>query len=259
MMDNRDKRPKFGKRSIKGKGFYIALAVCLTCIGAAAFTTFQSIKEFSNIERDLSTENKIPEKFQGSAKKNLVPKTEKDQNDSKQTDTQPTKVKEAPKKEDSESANAVPAKQSDAKKSTAGDEDVAYPLSGKEVSKSFSSDKPVFSETFGDWRTHDGTDFKAEQNEKVKSVANGKVTKVLDDDMSGGVIEMEHKGKDAIITTYRGVKNKMVELGQNVKLGQEIGEVGKFPSESDDETHLHIEMKRGSKFIDPMEILKKAS
>ena len=68
---------------------------------------------------------------------------------------------------------------------------VVYPTNNIIV-KEFSSDNLVYSKTLGDWRIHEGTDFKAEEGSMVKSITDGKVIDIYDDPFYGVTLEIEH-------------------------------------------------------------------
>lgn len=55
------------------------------------------------------------------------------------------------------------------------------------VSQAFSGNTLVYNPTLGDWRTHNGTDYTAEQ---VTAVAAGTVTAIADDALWGRVVEV---------------------------------------------------------------------
>ncbi|MDR3178924.1 MAG: M23 family metallopeptidase [Oscillospiraceae bacterium] len=257
-MDNNNNKIKFGKKKfLKGKAFYIALAICLLCVGGAAFTTIQSIKEFTS-PKNPQVELKVPEFEKDNSKKDKKKEDnkldnqiqQKSQNDeSKQVITKPIPKKneenqEAKKQENQENKNnpANPKKP-----------DLIYPVE-KNILKEF-SESPVYSKTFNDWRSHNGIDLKIEEGTEIKSIADGKVLSIKDDPIFGMVITIEHE-KSRIVAEYCGLDKKiLIKQGENVKQGQKIGTVGKIPSESSDPTHLHLTIKKDNKFINPKDIL----
>ena len=132
---------------------------------------------------------------------------------------------------------------------------VVYPTNNIIV-KEFSSDNLVYSKTLGDWRIHEGTDFKAEEGSMVKSITDGKVIDIYDDPFYGVTLEIEHDL--GFIAYYCGLGNTtLVNKDDIVKPGQDIGSLKSVPSEVLDDPHLHLMIKKDNKFIDPLIILDK--
>ena len=132
---------------------------------------------------------------------------------------------------------------------------VVYPTNNI-VIKEFSSDNLIYSKTLGDWRIHEGTDFKADEGSMVKSITDGKVIDIYDDPFYGVTIAIEH---DLGFTAYYcGLGNTtLVNKDDIVKPGQDIGSLKSVPSEVLDDPHLHLMIKKDNKFIDPLIILDK--
>ncbi|MBO5928864.1 MAG: M23 family metallopeptidase, partial [Clostridia bacterium] len=72
-----------------------------------------------------------------------------------------------------------------------------------------------YSETLGEWRTHNGTDFEAEENQSVKAVAEGTIQTVVKDALWGNIIEIDHGGKR--VSRYCGVTATGIKQGDTVK------------------------------------------
>lgn len=224
------------KKSTK-KGFYIALSICLVAIFAAAATTYNSVVNYV-LEDDQSdsmsstTDNALNE----STSLNNI--NALDSKSISFDDNQDTKE-----------ANASPDKQENQ------DDLIVYPASNNLI-KGFSDVNPVYSNTFKDWRVHNGCDFAAEQGSSVKAIKSGKVIDIYDDQALGMTVVIEHD--NGVTAYYSGLGDTvLVEKDAQVKTGQEIGSINDIPSESADESHLHLSIKKDDKFIDPMTILDK--
>ena len=81
------------------------------------------------------------------------------------------------------------------------------------VSQAFSGNTLVYNPTLGDWRTHNGTDYTAEQ---VTAVAAGTVTAIADDALWGRVVEVtdaqdrvwRYCGLEEVAVTQREKSNR---------------------------------------------------
>ena len=127
------------------------------------------------------------------------------------------------------------------------------PLGGT-VDKAFSNGEMVQSKTMGDWRAHNGVDFRGTVGDPVIAVNNGIVKAVYDDVLWGTVVEIDH-GK-GLLARYCGLgKGSTVEVGARVKINDRIGNLGAIPIESADEVHLHFETRQDGKAVDPFEAM----
>ena len=127
-----------------------------------------------------------------------------------------------------------------------------YPANGK-ILKGFSDSKLLYSKTMNDWRTHSGTDFEANEGDKVYSIGEGKVKKVTSEIKWGYCIEVDY---GEYIARYCGIdQDGAVSVGQQVYKNSTIGTVKTAPCESLDGTHLHFEMLKGGKPIDPIAVI----
>lgn len=124
-----------------------------------------------------------------------------------------------------------------------------------EVDKPFSGGDMVQSKTMGDWRVHNGVDFRGTVGDQVRAVNNGVVKAVYDDVLWGTVVEIDHG--DGLIARYCGLgKGSTAAVGDKVKINDRIGNLGSVPVESADEVHLHFEMRQDGTAVDPMPILE---
>ena len=127
---------------------------------------------------------------------------------------------------------------------------VVYPVSGQIVA-AFSANELQYSETLGDWRTHDGIDLAAKPGTTVLSACAGTVLAVEDDSLMGTTVRVEHDG--GYITTYANLQSKPpVLVGDEVSAGQIIGAVGETAvAESGQPPHLHFAVEKDGAFQDP--------
>ena len=98
------------------------------------------------------------------------------------------------------------------------------PLDG-ETDKGFSDGEMVQSATMGDWRVHNGVDFRGAVGDPVKAINNGVVKAVYDDVLWGTVVEIDHG--DGLIAKYCGLgKGSTVEVGATVSVNDKVGNLG---------------------------------
>ena len=127
------------------------------------------------------------------------------------------------------------------------------PVNGK-IFQAFSADELVYNRTLDDWRTHNGVDISAAPNDPVKAGAKGTVKAVYEDGMLGTVVEIDHDGFTA---KYCGLNaGTFVKAGDSVTQGQSIGSVGETPLEVAEESHIHLEIIKDGKTINPDKILE---
>lgn len=217
MKDSRNDRLKamFG-----GRGYYIAIALCLVAAGTIGY--------FALRERPVTVQQ------------TETPPT---------VDIQPTTpiqpvVKPAPvvvpepaeEVEITEPAELLP--------------QVVSPLDGTTVTV-FSMTELLYDPTMADWRTHDGIDVQADEGAAVKTAAGGTVQSVTDDELMGTTVVIDHEG--GYSTRYSSLqKDVPVTQGQQVAAGEVIGYVGSTSAaESRMGSHLHFSVSRDGAVIDP--------
>ena len=132
---------------------------------------------------------------------------------------------------------------------------VVDPLRGETVA-AFSMDALRYSETMGDWRTHDGVDIAADVGTPVCAASSGTVLDVRDDDLMGTTVVISHDG--GYDTIYANLQSTpTVEVGDYVTAGQVVGSVGRTAlSESAEPTHLHFGVTKDGEFVDPEAYLR---
>lgn len=202
-----------------GRGYYIALALCLAAVGTIGY--------FALRERPVTVKQQEP-----------APTL-----DIQPAPTQPV-VKPAPvvipepepQPEINEPAELLP--------------QVVSPLDGTTVTV-FSMTELLYDTTMADWRTHDGIDVQAEEGAAVKTAAGGTVQSVTDDELMGTTVVIEHSG--GYTTHYSSLQADVpVAEGQAVHAGDVIGCVGSTSAaESEMGPHLHFSVSQNGSVIDP--------
>ena len=225
---------------IKGKGFYLALALC---VAAAAGSSFWAIRNVMDNMREIEkppVKQEVPTPWQ-------QPQIKVEE---KVTDVpKPSAKPSQPLPSQSGSGN-VQSKQSDLQESAAGAEpSFVRPVAGKNA-KPFSGDELVYNRTLNDWRTHNGLDITCAADAQVKSAVAGKVCNIYEDDMWGLVVDVQ---ADDVVWRYTGLDKAtlQVKTGDALKAGQPIAKIGTAEAEIGEAPHLHLEVLKGGNYVDP--------
>jgi len=128
------------------------------------------------------------------------------------------------------------------------------PLEGK-ILNDYAMDRLLYSKTLDEWRTHSGIDIEAPRGEAVKAVADGYVKEIKEDPCYGITIVIDHEnGYKSVYSNLASAS--MVSVNQKVKAGDAISSVGNTAVfECADPPHLHFEMYKDDKLIDPKTVL----
>lgn len=172
----------------------------------------------SNIEKDNTSSD-------GNNKTNTENKTESESTE---------KSKEEANKEKEEAKNPV----------------FQMPVEG-EIIKKFAKTNLVYSNTLGEWVTHNGIDIKADKTTVVKAAEEGTIKSIKNDPRYGLTIVIDHSNDYS--TVYSNLLSaEFVVVGEKVEKGQTIGTVGNTATfEIADEPHLHFEILHNSENLDP--------
>ena len=237
---------KIGKsrfsRFMSGKGFYIALALCLVAIGAAAYIAatgnFGSmVAPSSSGTSSGNTDSSLSWDTDSSAQQANTTVSGVQNNTSSTASSQPAAASTS-----SSSQSAV---------SQAAPTLYVMPVEGTIVT-AYSSDKPVYDKTMDDYRIHDGIDIAANAGTPVKACADGVVSDVTNDDMYGETVTIKHGG--GIVSVYSDLTTAVtVKKGQSVESGDVIGAVGQTAKcEVALTPHLHFAMLKDNAYVNPL-------
>ena len=218
--DNSKIKAMFG-----GKGFYIALALCLLAAGTIGYITLFSADSPAKEPDPVIEIKPAPVTPVPAAPTKPVIQSEPVEVPVQETET----VIEEP-------VELLP--------------EVISPLDGTTVTV-FSMTELLYDPTMADWRTHDGIDVQADEGAAVKTAAAGTVQSVTDDELMGTTVVIQHDGGYA--TQYSSLQeNTPVAQGQTVAAGEVIGYGGSpSPAESRMGPHLHFSVSRDGAVIDP--------
>lgn len=192
---------------LKTKGYYLVLGLCILTVGGVSFLSYRaSQKELSETPLDQpNTQN--------------VEKVEENVTDQKEEAAQ-TPQEAAP-----QATAAVYSK----------------PIENGEIITQFSPEKPLYSYTLKDWRTHSGIDIAAAAGTEVTNVYEGVAETIEQDDLMGNMVTVRHT--DGKVSRYASLGTVSVQEGQLLKSGDVIGTVGKsMLLECGETDHLHYEL-----------------
>ena len=208
---------------MRGKGGYIALAMCAVIAGVVTWVMTSAPGQ--NAAKDPAEDQ---------------PPTVRAESDPVAPVVQPEEVEIIPVPVEEEvlpePADLVP--------------QVISPLDGTTVTV-FSMTELIYDETMADWRTHNGVDIQAGEGDAVKTASAGVVRSVVNDELMGTTVIIEHTG--GYTTQYSSLQaDPPVTVEQNVSAGDVIGYVGSTASaEANMGPHLHFSVSRDGEVIDP--------
>jgi stage II sporulation protein Q len=94
---------------------------------------------------------------------------------------------------------------------------------------------------------------KGEEKFDVLAVAAGKVVIAEDDVLHGKKIKIAHA--DGLETVYASLSELTVQVGNEVKAGDKLGQAGQCQIKSDLPNHLYFEVYQAGQAIDPVSVL----
>lgn len=246
---------------VAGKGFYIVLALCAAAIGVSGYVLFFTGGDEEFVDEPLQISGAVNDAVQTPEIRTNEPESPA-QPQEIQRETMPrpadnpSKPSEADKKKETAAAASAQAPVEQAEQTAAPKaETFISPVQNGQVLREFSGDELVKDETMGDWRVHNGVDIACDDGGKVCAIGDGTVTKIFFDEQTGYCLTIDHG--NGLTSTLRGLmKNATVKEGDQVKMGAVVGGGGSTMAvESKMAPHIHLEVARDGKLIDPMSIL----
>ncbi len=122
------------------------------------------------------------------------------------------------------------------------------PLTEMSVVLGFSPDTLLYNDYYGDWRTHNGVDLSCALGCSVNAISGGTVKSVTTGSY-GKTVTIEHS--DGFVSVYAQLGDVNVSEGEQVEGGSVIGTVAESIGESTKEAHLHFELLKDGKCVDP--------
>ena len=217
-----------------GKRFYIMLAVCLIAVGVAGWSAFNSLNNA-----------KIPENNDNQSYFDDVPSYNEPIDETPQEDTTTqNNVEDEPYSEPDEPTPTRPVADS-----------FIMPIADGEIIKQHDAKALQYSKTYSDMRIHLGVDIKAAAGTEILACGDGVVTKIYEDALLGRTMEIDHG--NGIVIKYCGLSDDSnIGVDYIVRSGQKLATLSGVPSECADDAHIHIEVTKNGKAINPTDILK---
>jgi murein DD-endopeptidase MepM/ murein hydrolase activator NlpD len=128
--------------------------------------------------------------------------------------------------------------------------DITLPVSG-EILRPY-SEEPSYDEVMQDWRTHNGIDISAVEGSDVRCAADGEVKSCISTSYGEEVVVTHSGGYETVYSCIQ--PNEEIAEGKNLRNGDVIGVISGNKISPDSQTHLHFEIKKDGKYIDPLSI-----
>lgn len=231
-------------RFMNGKGFYIALAICLVAVGSAAYIAASSSYGL------LNNGNSAASTPSAASKTNVM------QWDAASQTTQANQTMSNVPKTVSSQAAVASSKSASEMTNDKGEKLVFMLPANGEIVTAYSNNTPTYDTTMDDWRVHNAVDISANIGTPVVADADGTVTSVTNDPLLGYTVTIDHG--NGIVSTFSNLtKDITVKKSQRVSAGDTIGCIGKSAvAESMLVPHLHYAMTKNGKSIDPLSFVK---
>ena len=250
MMIN-DENKKSVRKMLGGRALYVALCACVLAAGAVSYTAMKDksvapSKTNTNTRAETTTYLLIGENTKPDTPTVKAPET---------VTRAPIALPELPTLPPE--TQAVFENEAQPLENTPeAPEPIEYslPVSGAATGKDYSMGVPVFSATMGDYRTHNGVDFKTEPGESVRAIAAGTVVSVTKDALFGNSVRVDHG--QGVVSTVSGLADEGLPYeGAEVDSDTVIGVAGDLPVESADGCHIHLELRVNGVLRDPLEVM----
>jgi len=225
------------KKFFAGKGFYMVASLCLVAVGVAAWSAVQSLPtppigsgNTQSLVSELKSDVSDTAEGVGNTVSDIIDDRTTSSTSKAELASSEVAITEAPV------ANFF-----------------IMPVTGK-IIKKFSDTELQYSETYEDFRYHNGIDIAADKGTKVTAVGDGTVTEIKTDELYGITVIIDHG--NGITAKYCGLNGTpTVKVGDIVNCKTQLGDVNIVPCESVDQSHLHFEMLKDNKNVSPLELM----
>ena len=217
-------------RGFAGKGYYIALILCVAAIGITGYLYYRNTGK----TEEVIVEQPMEDSF-------LVA--------TMATEADVPVLATQPQKETPEAPSSQPTTPN--VKNTMK---VVSPLEGNTL-MDYAMETLSYNQTTRDWRVHNGIDIASQEGAPVVAAAEGTVYTSYEDDSMGTTVVIRHQG--GYTTKYACLQEDIpVKAGDSVEAGQTIGYVGSSALvETVLGSHLHFSVTHQDIPMDPSEFL----
>ena len=183
-MENREPRKTKKRKKLTRRAavLYLTLAVCVLGVGVAARTAMNFQMKPQSDETETTEAPTEAQTVRFSAEELTAPAAP-----NRETSTEAAEESGGVYTPEDAEGLAVAAQEDGIERAAS----FVTPLDG-ETDKGFSDGEMVQSATMGDWRVHNGVDFRGAVGDPVKAINNGVVKAVYDDVLWGTVVEIDH-------------------------------------------------------------------
>lgn len=249
------------KKATERVSFYIALSICMMAVALAVWSAYTTFSEEDGEKEGYfasltGEEAAVAQQMTGVAARPTVPATQAPTFAPTEVQTEAQEKEKGftlsetkpPQTEDGSSESELTALQAVLRVS----DSLVYPVKSRNISKEY-SESAVYNKTMHDYRAHTGCDFTAEEGESVYAMCGGMVRDISVSELYGVIVELDC-GDFSVY--YCGLDSDFaVSEGDELSAGDTVGAVGHIPSESEDGSHVHIEVRVGDKLIDPLSVI----
>ncbi len=126
------------------------------------------------------------------------------------------------------------------------------PFENAIISKQYTDSSLLYDNTTKLWCTHQALDFSCTEGQKILAVHTGVVEKIENSMMNGTTVFL--RVSDDLVVVYKGLSsNLQIKEGDRIEKGRFIGTITSFLAEKADGVHLHLELLKNNKLINPTE------
>lgn len=258
MNNNKQSKTGWVSKFFGGKGFYIALFLCVAAIGISCYYLYTSFNSVISTPDDpaMNADPVLPDS--GNDSQSVFG----DDMDIYVPDTKPVSDVQDPEpitKVDPEPApEPAPEPEPEPVMVPEMSNIFVWPVSGFIIGE-FKPDELSYNRTTMDWRAHLGVDIAADVGSHVLAISSGTILSVEDDAMEGTCVTIDHG--NGLISRYTGLASTpAVSAGDDVLTGDVIGAIGTTALIETIETpHLHFEMTLNGIPVNPADYLPQMS
>ena len=230
-MSESNKSGGAGLQKAKSGLFYLILCLCMVAVAAAAWSATVSLREPGDTADLSSGEAGVSS---GAPVQNAEVKVESEPADSSVFAPESAAPADTPVLNEPDTVAHF----------------FVMPVTGN-ILKKYNAEELQYSETYGDMRLHTGVDIEAARDTLIKSAGNGVVEEVYADGLYGNTVVINHG--NGVYGYYCGLNNvPLVEAGDVVLSGTELGSLTDIPCESADASHFHFAMKKDGAWVSPL-------